>query len=146
MRHLDLLVDPVEGIEDAVPAQGDDVQARPHLVPVLAVTEDVLRDHGEAFDELREGPEHLQHGVLAGEEHRGGDARDDDDCQIAGVVPAFVRGAESVEEPEDDHGRQDVCELEEHQVRRLRVVEQVQIPGDKHQEVQNLCAPGDSPD
>mmetsp|Transcript_34365 Transcript_34365/g.91026 ORF Transcript_34365/g.91026 Transcript_34365/m.91026 type:complete len:220 (+) Transcript_34365:238-897(+) len=120
VRHLDLLVDPIECIEDSVSTERDNVQAcSPVTAAALAVAEDVLRHHSEALHELGERPQHLQHGVLVCEEDRGGRAGQNDHRQVARVVPAFIRGVQLIEEEEHEDRGGYVRQLEEHEICRL---------------------------
>mmetsp|Transcript_39199 Transcript_39199/g.100178 ORF Transcript_39199/g.100178 Transcript_39199/m.100178 type:complete len:339 (-) Transcript_39199:53-1069(-) len=141
VRHLDLLVDPVQGVEDPVTAERNHIKAgAPIPAAFIAVAKNVLWHHSEALNELRKRPQNLQDGILIGEKDGGSGAREDDDCQIASVVPTFVSFVELIEQNENDDGCSNVRQLEEDEVSRLRMVKQVQIPRDKNQEIHELCA------
>mmetsp|Transcript_71164 Transcript_71164/g.212239 ORF Transcript_71164/g.212239 Transcript_71164/m.212239 type:complete len:202 (-) Transcript_71164:259-864(-) len=142
VRHLDLLVDPIQRVEDAVATQRDDVQAgTPITAKTLSVAEDVLWYHRKTFNELGEGPQHLKHGVLVGEQEGGGGAREDDHGQVAGIMPSLIGHIHLPEEEQHDDGGADVRQLEENEVCSLRVVKEVQVPSDEHQEIEQLRAP-----
>mmetsp|Transcript_77901 Transcript_77901/g.209088 ORF Transcript_77901/g.209088 Transcript_77901/m.209088 type:complete len:238 (-) Transcript_77901:2-715(-) len=147
MRHLDLLVYPIQRIKHPVPPQHDDVQVgTPILSDALTITEDVLRHHREPLDELRESPQDLEHRVVAGQQKGCCGTRHQDNCQIAGIIPAIVGFIKHVEKSQNKDGGEYVRQLKEHEVVRLSMVEQIQIPRDEDQEVQYLRASRQSRD
>merc|ERR1740121_3453267 len=117
VRHLDLLIDPIEGVEDTVATECDDVQTgAPIFAQAFTITEDVLWHHRKTLDKLREGPQDLEDGVLVRQEHRGRPTWDEDHRQVARVQPPLVGSIKLVEQDQHDDGRADVRQLEEDQI------------------------------